>query len=294
MTVCVNCGEFVPNGKLFIKYNNNSYKLLDCNKCGKIIDKYIEYDHLNILINIILLKKGVYTHLVYNSIDEILNKRLKYIVLSFEVYITWVYQEHLIHLIRSSSHMNIDMITKVVAPFSIIDFVFKQNAFWQYCFFIQHCFLEQWIFLELVNFKFAKYLYHKNNYSVKTFENTLLLSYISRLIFPILMLIWPYDSSIIIPSYIMKWLTNYYIIESVNLILHKKDDMKISFNKLLLYFAFAFFVKVLLQNMIVNIIFMALKLVVFPFFGWDYHIYDVQLFDAFRFLKDFINQLALC
>ncbi|KKA03643.1 hypothetical protein D499_0A01130 [Hanseniaspora uvarum DSM 2768] len=294
MTVCVNCGEYISDGKLFIKYNNNSYKLLDCNKCGKIIDKYIEYDHLNILINIILLKKGVYTHLVYNSNNKILNKRLKYIVLSFEVYITWVYQEHLIHLIRSSSNMNIEFINKIVKPFSVIDFVFKQNAFWQYCFFIQHCFIEQWIFLKLVNYKFAKYLYHKNENSVKIFENTLLLSYISRLIFPILMLIWPYDSSIIIPSYIMKWLTNYYIIESVNLILHKNNNVKVSFNKLLMYFALAFFIKVLLQNIIINVIFVVLKNIVFPVFGWDFYVYDVELSNGFRFMKDFINQLALC
>ena len=294
MAVCVNCGEYISHGKLYIKYSNNSYKLLDCPKCGKVIDKYIEYDHLNIFINIILLKKGVYTHLVYNSDNEILNKRLKYIVLSFEVYITWVYQEHLIHLIRSSSKMNIGIISNIANQFSIIDFVFKQNAFWQYCFFIQHCFLEQWIFLKLVNFTFAKYLYLGNKNSLKIFENTLLLSYISRLIFPILMLIWPYDSSIIIPSYIMKWLTNYYIIESVNLIIHKKNNHNMFFNKMFLSFVFAFLVKVLLQNIMINSAFVIIKNIIFPLCGWDFYVYNVELFNKHRILKDFINQLVLC
>jgi len=61
-----------------------------------------------------------------------------------------------------------------------------------------------------------------------------------------------------------------------------------------MYFALAFFIKVLLQNIIINVIFVVLKNIVFPVFGWDFYVYDVELSNGFRFMKDFINQLALC
>lgn len=292
MTVCVNCGDYKKDGKLFIKYNNSSYKLLDCDKCGKVIDKYIEYDNLNILINIILLKRGVYRHLVYNSDNTISNKRLKYIILSFEVYITWVYQEHLNHLLSFNKSSN-TIVKRIISTAGIIETVFKLDAFWQYCFFIQYCLFDQWLMLKLINFQFAKNLYlEKQNkkYSLTVFENTLILSYISRLLFPILMLIWPYDDSIIIPSFIIKWLTNYYLIESINLILYNRKKSLI-FNKLIFIFLIIFIVKIILSNLLMNILCLAVTKVLNNTF--NIQSLNVDVFNMHRFLKDFFYQLAL-
>lgn len=290
MTFCVNCGDYKPDGKFYIKYNNNSYKLLDCNKCGKIIDKYIEYDHLNILINIILLKRGVYRHLVYNN--HVSNKRLKYIILSFEVYITWVYQAHLNHLLKFDS-TSYSFVNRIGSSTGIIDKIFTLDALWQYTFFIQYCFLDQWIMLKLINFQFAKKLCletHNKNYSLVIFENTLLLSYISRLIFPILMLIWPYDDSILVPSFIIKWLANYYLIESINLILYKHKRVLL-FNKLILAFVVIFIVKIFMLNLITNISCSLVAKLMFYIYKKEYM--NIDLFDKYRFLKDLIYQLAL-
>ncbi|XBW36374.1 hypothetical protein QEN19_001953 [Hanseniaspora menglaensis] len=292
MAVCVNCGDFKANQRLYIKYNNNSYKLLDCDKCGKVIDKYIEYDNLNLLINIILLKRGVYRHLVYNNDNNVANKRLKYIILSFEVYITWVYQEHLHHFLSLNSTSN-GFIREICSSKSIMDSVFDMDAFWQYCFFIQYCFIDQWLMLRIINFKFSKRLYlekQKNDHSLIVFENTLLLSYISRLVFPILMFIWPYDDSIIIPSFIIKWLTNYYLIESINLILYSKNDSPI-LNNLVLLFSIVFTAKVFILNIIMNAASFTLTSTITMLAGKQP--INVNMFDGYRVLKDLFYQFAL-
>ena len=92
----------------------------------------------------------------------------------------------------------------------------------------------------------------------------------------------------------MKWLTNYYIIESVNLIIHKKNNHNMFFNKMFLSFVFAFLVKVLLQNIMINSAFIIIKNIIFPLCRWDFYVYNVELFNKHRILKDFINQLVLC
>ncbi|XP_034194106.1 ACAT-related protein required for viability 1 [Osmia lignaria lignaria] len=61
---CVNCGAEVE--ELYRRYCPNVLKLLKCDACGHLADKYIEYDPVIILVDLILLEKRAYRHLLYN------------------------------------------------------------------------------------------------------------------------------------------------------------------------------------------------------------------------------------
>ncbi|XP_043802494.1 protein ARV1 [Apis laboriosa] len=61
---CVNCGTEIE--ELYRKYSPNVLKLLKCETCGFLADKYIEYDSVIILVDLILLKRQAYRHLLYN------------------------------------------------------------------------------------------------------------------------------------------------------------------------------------------------------------------------------------
>ncbi|XP_017762763.1 PREDICTED: protein ARV1 [Eufriesea mexicana] len=61
---CVNCGTAIE--ELYRRYSPNVLKLLKCETCGLLADKYIEYDPVIILVDLILLKKRAYRHLLYN------------------------------------------------------------------------------------------------------------------------------------------------------------------------------------------------------------------------------------
>lgn len=61
---CVNCGAKVE--ELYRKYCPSVLKLLKCETCDLLADKYIEYDSAIILVDLILLKRQAYRHLLYN------------------------------------------------------------------------------------------------------------------------------------------------------------------------------------------------------------------------------------
>ncbi|PBC30354.1 hypothetical protein APICC_07163 [Apis cerana cerana] len=61
---CVNCGAEIE--ELYRRYSPNVLKLLKCETCGFLADKYIEYDSVIILVDLILLKRQAYRHLLYN------------------------------------------------------------------------------------------------------------------------------------------------------------------------------------------------------------------------------------
>ena len=63
--VCVECGT--PAKKL-LKRNTYGYKLEQCvnPECGKVVDKYVEFETNLILINLILCSESIFRHLFYN------------------------------------------------------------------------------------------------------------------------------------------------------------------------------------------------------------------------------------
>ncbi|XP_017885740.1 protein ARV1 [Ceratina calcarata] len=64
MYQCVNCGTQVE--ELYRQYSPNVLKLLKCETCGHLADMYIEYDPVIILVDLLLLEKRAYRHLLYN------------------------------------------------------------------------------------------------------------------------------------------------------------------------------------------------------------------------------------
>jgi hypothetical protein len=137
--ICINCGSFLP--ALYEIYGESHIRLVLCQHCNTIADKYVEYDNVLLFIDLILMKPSAYRHTIYNiflssSLDPgrsatlrpstsrvslnlplssnstsknntITNKitstksipltplvfRLGILMLLFEVYVTWAYQE---------------------------------------------------------------------------------------------------------------------------------------------------------------------------------------------------------
>lgn len=65
MYTCIKCGAEVD--ELYRRYSPSVLKVLKCDKCGSIADKYIEYDPVIVLVDLVLLNKSAYRHLLYNS-----------------------------------------------------------------------------------------------------------------------------------------------------------------------------------------------------------------------------------
>lgn len=68
MFVYLRCGE--PIDFLYQEYSKNNIKLNRCPKCGGIADKYIEFELLLVLIDVILHRKPALRHLLYNRLDH--------------------------------------------------------------------------------------------------------------------------------------------------------------------------------------------------------------------------------
>lgn len=65
MYICINCGAECK--ELYRRYCPSVLKILKCEKCGLLADKYIEYDPVIVFVDLILIEKPAYRHLLYNS-----------------------------------------------------------------------------------------------------------------------------------------------------------------------------------------------------------------------------------
>jgi hypothetical protein len=65
MPLCTHCAESVPY--LYTLYHSvNNVRLEQCPSCRAPADPYVEHDPLVIALDLILLKRGVYRHLLFN------------------------------------------------------------------------------------------------------------------------------------------------------------------------------------------------------------------------------------
>ncbi|KAJ7760635.1 Arv1-like family-domain-containing protein [Mycena maculata] len=65
MPICTTCTTSVPF--LYTVYtSSHNLRLHQCPNCHNFADPYVEHDSLAILLDLILLKRGVYRHLLYN------------------------------------------------------------------------------------------------------------------------------------------------------------------------------------------------------------------------------------
>ncbi|KAK7037763.1 sterol homeostasis protein [Paramarasmius palmivorus] len=65
MPICTTCTHWTPY--LYTVYSSAyNMRLEKCTQCHAFADPYVEHDTLTLLIDLILLKRGVYRHLLYN------------------------------------------------------------------------------------------------------------------------------------------------------------------------------------------------------------------------------------
>ncbi|KAI8439849.1 hypothetical protein MSG28_001318 [Choristoneura fumiferana] len=62
---CVNCGEAAA--ALYKTYGPSVLKLTKCDKCNGIVDKYIEYDPVIVMIDLVLVSREAQRHVLYNT-----------------------------------------------------------------------------------------------------------------------------------------------------------------------------------------------------------------------------------
>ncbi|KAF9134400.1 sterol homeostasis protein [Mortierella sp. 14UC] len=93
MPTCVECGAAVSS--LYTEYSKGNIRLTYCEHCKKLADKYVEHDFVIIFVDMILHKKPVYRHLLFNrlpyrdlGIDPNVFK-LGVLLILFDVYIKW-------------------------------------------------------------------------------------------------------------------------------------------------------------------------------------------------------------
>ncbi|KAK3912116.1 Protein ARV1 [Frankliniella fusca] len=62
---CVHCGGRVP--RLYRRYSPTVLKMVSCARCGRVADKYIEYDPVLVLLDLVLLNREAIRHILYNT-----------------------------------------------------------------------------------------------------------------------------------------------------------------------------------------------------------------------------------
>uniref|UniRef100_A0A914XN17 Protein ARV n=1 Tax=Plectus sambesii TaxID=2011161 RepID=A0A914XN17_9BILA len=63
--VCINCGRAAPH--LYQQYCSTVLKLTECTHCGKVVDKYVEYDVVLVVLDLILQDLCAYRHILLNA-----------------------------------------------------------------------------------------------------------------------------------------------------------------------------------------------------------------------------------
>ncbi|KAH3902059.1 sterol homeostasis protein ARV1 SCDLUD_001870 [Saccharomycodes ludwigii] len=259
--ICINCCK--PVESLYTIYSNNHLKLTDCLNCEEVVDKYVEYDDLLLFLNLLLLKPGAYRHMVFNSFENRLDnfenieherklnntymlsrsrswflrvkndkvKRIWVIMVAFEVYLTWASEEKLFKTRKIHS--------------KLINNIFQKDAVHQYLYFSLYCLIDIFLLIKLSQIMFKNLIKFPTKHPQKIISYTILLSYGAK-VFPILMLVWPYDS--LISPTIIKCVANLYIIEALRIITDR------SYPRVLLIFSLLAILRYIMVNSILSFI----------------------------------------
>ena len=62
---CVHCGAGVA--LLYRRYASTVLKVMSCAACGQVADKYVEYDPVLVLLDLVLLNRQAIRHILYNT-----------------------------------------------------------------------------------------------------------------------------------------------------------------------------------------------------------------------------------
>ncbi|KAJ3305793.1 sterol homeostasis protein [Kappamyces sp. JEL0829] len=110
MQCCIECGTKVEQlYRVYGPASSGSIRLTQCEVCHEFVDKYLEFDLVVIFIDLVLLKKAAYRHMIFNRIpydtlglnDSIV--RLAILLNLFEVYMKWFQMEKIQHPLAAAS-----------------------------------------------------------------------------------------------------------------------------------------------------------------------------------------------
>ncbi|RLV91830.1 DNA topoisomerase 3 [Spathaspora sp. JA1] len=212
LMICIECGN--PDIKcLYSRYKSEYIRLTVCPECDQIADKYIEYDSVILFLDILLLKKQAYRHLSYNLTEiELLKQdknnkqqhailrffhrykqlmKIMLVFILFEVYCMWATEE------KNPDHSE------------LITLILDQPILNQYGYFISQVLLEKFFFNMINVILFRCFCNWGNSNLNKNIPKSLQFGYSNSVmiitilianaikLFPILMLIWPYDHTFI-------------------------------------------------------------------------------------------------
>lgn len=90
--ICIHCGNQVR--ELYKKYSSSVIKMRNCEHCHEIADKYIEFEPIIIAIDLVLLSRPAYRHVLYNTSFKI-HWKLNLVILLLGAYIEWSSKSHL-------------------------------------------------------------------------------------------------------------------------------------------------------------------------------------------------------
>lgn len=202
--ICVEC-SYPHIDTLYSEFKSKYIKLTTCPRCGKLADKYIEFDYVIVFLDILLLRPQAYRHLAYNlvhrgvfsDIDPTIpffrryKKLLRYAALAilFEVYLNWAYEER----------TQLDLV--------IAKTVLQNSVPVQYGFFIFRQCVEKLVVCGVIVGGTISKLDRRDSpardlpaelrrgYHVSVVLVTVFLSQAIRCL-PVIMLIWPYDTHV--------------------------------------------------------------------------------------------------
>lgn len=207
--ICVECTN-LDIKCLYSQFKSKYIKLTVCEKCGKLADKYIEYDNVLLFLDVLLLKPQAYHHVAYNLVEASVfvtaddyaaispkkqpsyRTMMRYFILLilFEVYLNWAYEE------KNSYHS------------IMMQIVLQKSSILQYCFFITQLVIEKMTLCSLLYFMFVNLLgwgknpntnlpaLYQRQYYISVLVVAVFMSLIVKCL-PVIMLIWPYDNTFV-------------------------------------------------------------------------------------------------
>jgi hypothetical protein len=160
-----------------------------------------------LFIDVLLLKPQAYKHLVFNVLgrentQRLSVQRIRLLSILFEIYLSWAYQEKKFHAVS-------------LDPRSIYHSILSRGVLSQYIYFGIKCccddLITHWLLKRLIYSVFQ----WRSAVSPNVISLTVVISSGTKL-FPILMLIWPYDDIAI--TQVITWISNLTLVEALRLI----------------------------------------------------------------------------
>ncbi|XP_038072338.1 protein ARV1-like [Patiria miniata] len=90
--LCIECGTYAT--ALYKIYSGGVIKIAHCENCSKVVDKYVEFDPVIILLDALLYKPQAYRHILFNTNSNI-HWKLSILCLLCDAYTKWAQRSRL-------------------------------------------------------------------------------------------------------------------------------------------------------------------------------------------------------